>query len=74
MPGDTGDQKDIFTILPPNPRIFARIRGSCGPFLGGNPQMWVGEGGISWMEHRHTQKREEFTTVARNPWSILMHG
>lgn len=45
MPGDTGDQKDMFTILPPNPRIFARTRGSCGPFLGGKPTNVGGERG-----------------------------
>lgn len=29
-----------------------------------NPQMWVRERGISWMGHKHTQRREEFTTGA----------
>lgn len=29
--------------------------------LAENPQLWLGEGGISWMGHKHTQKREEFT-------------
>lgn len=56
---------------PPNPRIFARTRGSCGPFLGGKSTNVGGERG-DFMDRAQAYTRKRRIHATRGVFSCII--